>query len=78
MGSDAMAGTEVTREQFQILKTTWSALPRVRASTPISDARRLRPRTWAELADRLENGDDYRAEDVRVMAAQLLRERKQA
>ena len=31
-----------------------------------------------QAGDRLENGDDYRPGDIRAVAAELLRERKQA
>ena len=73
-----MAGTKVTREQFEILDDHVVHTPTGARFFAYSGSPAISYENLGRVGDRLENGDDYRPEDVRAMAAQLLRERKQA
>jgi 23S rRNA A2030 N6-methylase RlmJ len=73
-----MAGTTVTREQFQILKDHVVHIPTGARFNAYPGRPEISTENLGRAGDRLENGDDYRPEDIRVVAAQLLRERKQA
>ena len=73
-----MAGTEVTRTQFEILDDHVVHTPTGARFFAYSGSPAISYENLGRAGDRLENGDDYRPEDVRAVAAQLLRERKQA
>lgn len=70
-----MAGTQVTREQFEI---SLDAVVHTPTGARFS-AYRGRPEisniNWGRAGDVLENGEDYRREEVRAIAEQLLRGR---
>ena len=73
-----MAGTEVTREQFQILKDHVVHTPTGARFNAYPGRAEIATENLGRAGDRLENGDDYSPDEVRTTAAQLLRERKQA
>jgi hypothetical protein len=73
-----MAGTKMTREQFQIFDDHVVHTPTGARFNAYPRRPEIASENLGRAGDRLENGDDYRPEDVRAVAAQLLRERKQA
>jgi hypothetical protein len=73
-----MAGTKVTREQFRIFDDHVVHTPTAARFNAYTRRPEIASENLGRAGDRLENGDDYRPEDVRAVAAQLLRERKQA
>jgi len=70
-----MAGTKVTREQFEILTDAVVHTPTGARFSAYPGRPEISQENLGRAGDRLENGDDYRPEDVRAMAKQLLRER---
>jgi len=73
-----MAGTRVTREQFEVSGNKVIHTPTGAWFTAYSGRPEIANQNLGRAGDRLENGDDYRPEDVRAMAAQLLRARIKA
>jgi hypothetical protein len=75
VGGDTMAGTKVTREQFEILEDAVIHTPTGARFSAYPGRPEISNINWGRAGDLLENGDEYRREDVQGMAAQLLRAR---
>ena len=71
-----MAWTQVTREQFQIFDDHVEHTPTGARFNAYPRSPEIASENMGRAGDRLENGDDYRLNDIRTVAAQLLRERK--
>jgi hypothetical protein len=66
----------VTREQFEILQDVVIHKPTGARFSAHPGRQEIAFLNWGRAGDLLENGDDYRREDVHAMAEQLLRARK--
>jgi hypothetical protein len=73
-----MEGTKVTREQFEVLENKVIHTPTGAWFSAYAGRPEIANENSGRAGRRLENGDDYRPEDVRAMAAQLLRARLKA
>ena len=73
-----VAWTQVTREQFQIFDDHVVHTPTGARFNAYPRQPEIASESLGQAGDRLENGDDYRPGDIRAVAAELLRERKQA
>ena len=71
-----MAWTQVTREQFQIFDDHVVHTPTGARFNAYPRSPEIASESLGQAGDRLENGEDYRPGDIRVVAAELLRERK--
>ena len=72
-----MAGTKVTREQFEVLEDRIVHIPTgARFDFYPERPEKFSTINWGRAGAILENGDDYRPVDVRAVAEQLLRARK--
>jgi hypothetical protein len=73
-----MAGTKATPQQFEVLEDRIIHVPTgARFNFYPRRPEKFSTISWGRAGDVLENGDDYRPVDVRAMAEQLLRTRKQ-
>ena len=75
MGRNTMAGTKVTREQFEILENSVVHKPTGARFTAYPGRPEIDRENVGRAGDVLENGDDYRLDEIRDIAALLLRER---